>query len=187
MRNTAINSLRYTGIVTVSQCIGSKKIELVKYNNTGSTTLFNFITDCLLGDFETAKANRPTKIMLLEYVQTDANNQQLEEPYHKSKSGFIYLLNKPEKVYDDVNGIVRYSFKITRDMREGTSFDSIGLYANSTDDIHLENWAAMVHGVKLNGLGTSQTSSALIIDWELHITNNNPQTSAGSNTKGGIK
>lgn len=178
MKNTAINSLDYTGIVTISRYNGSKKIQLAQMQNEGGNALFNFLSDCLIGDFKNAELNRPNKIKLLKYVTEDDSGNPLEAPYHESKSGFIYLLSKPEKVYSDTKGIVRYSFKISSDMIESTTFDSIGLYTSGTNDTDIENWAAVVHNVddKLQTQNISSTAiSALIIDWELNISNKNKE------------
>ena len=169
MKNTAVNTLSYTGIVTLSRYIGSKKIKIAQVQNAGTYSLFNFFSDCLLGDFDTAKINRPTKIMLLE-EKMDENN----EKYYESKSGFSYLISKPEKVYSTTEGIVRYSFVITRDNLEGITFNNlfIGLYANSASSLDPESFMAIVKIEDDDSISQNLTvSSALVVDWELHISN----------------
>ena len=163
MKNTAINTLGYTGIVTLSQCIGAKKIKMTDIKNTGRYSLFNFFSDCLLGDFTIAETNRPAKIMLLDFKnEKDASS-------YISKSGFVYLINKPEKVNSDTEGIVRYSFIVTRDTLEGTTFNSIGLYTNSATEP--EDFAAIVQIDESLKNQDFLSSSALVVDWELHISN----------------
>lgn len=173
MKNTAINALEYTGIVTLSQYIGSKKVKIAQVQNSGAYSLFNFLSDCLLGDFEVAAFNRPTKIMLLNTVKTDENGEAVN-PYYESRSNFIYLLSKPEKIYNSSKGTVRYSFVVARDLLEGTTFNSIGLYADSADQGSPDNFAAVVN-VSLNAQSLV-TSSALVIDWELNISNKDKET-----------
>ena len=171
MKNTAINTLEYTGVVTLSQYINSKKVKITQVNNEGGNPLFNFLSDCLIGDFDTAKASLPTKIMLLksyEIIDTSNNTTSINV---ESRSGFIYLLSKPEKVYDNTKGVVRYSFVLSRDIIESTDFNSIGLYTNSTTEVYPQNYAAFCK-VSINSNDIS-SSSILIVDWELNISNKN--------------
>ena len=159
MSNTAINTLKYTGIVTLSQYIGSKKFEIAKIHNAGGNPLFNFLSDCLVGDFDIARLSRPTKIMLLD-KDTDGS--------YISKSGFIYLISKPEKDSNS-HGTVHYNFTVARDVLDGTSFSSIGLYTDNTSTSDVQSFAA-VCDVDLSVYNLS-SSSALLIDWELNISN----------------
>lgn len=173
MKNTAINSLGYTGTVTLSQYFGQKKIKIAEIQNEGAYSLFSFLTDCLLGDFDLARVNRPTKIKLLKYIpeKKDAAGNLVPEDY-ESRSPFLYIVNKPEKVdskTSESKSTVRYSFTLPRDMLQN-SFDSIGLYAHSADDSNLKNFAAVVKNIPLN-MQSLSTSTALVVDWELNISN----------------
>jgi hypothetical protein len=169
MKNTAINTLKYTGIVTISQYIGSKKIKLAQTHNAGGNSLFNFLADCLVGDFSIATLNRPTKIRLLNHSTTiDLATNKTVETY-TPVSDFLYLYTKPEKVYDISKGIVRYSFAISRDTLESGDFNSIGLYNDSATGSDTENFAAFCE------IEIPRTeilaSSLLVVDWELIISN----------------
>ena len=173
MKNTAINSLKYTGIVTLSQYIESKKVKIAQVYNAGGYSLFNFLADCLLGDFDIAKINRPTKIMLLEKIEEKDAQGNLLSVRYESRSGFIYLLNKPEKVYSTTKGTVTYSFIVARDILQGSSFSSIGLYTNATEESDYENYAAVCDITNIEAINarTLSASSALVVDWELNISN----------------
>jgi hypothetical protein len=162
MKNTTINSLEYSGTVTISMGVGTKKVNVAKIQNTGKQSLFNFFADCLVGDFDVAEAERPNKIMLLHYNAADDR--------YESRSGFIY--GRPEKIYNSSEGVVCYSFTITRDKLENITFDSIGLFSHATKNLENDNFVAIVDNVqdKLNKKNLS-VSSALVIDWELHISN----------------
>ena len=163
MKNVALNTLKYTGIVTLSQYVGNKKVEIARVDNAGTNILFEFFSDCLLGYFDFARKNRPTKIMLLQY--------DIDKKAYINKSGYITYTNV-EKVYNESEGIVRYSFTVTRDILEGNTFDSIGLYANSTKINDYENYAAIVKLTEDEITNQSLVAStALIVDWELHISN----------------
>jgi hypothetical protein len=173
MKNIAKNTLRYAGTVTLSQLVGDKKIKVAQVHNAGSYSLFNFFSDCLVGDFDIAKANRPTKIRLLSYVDEDANGNKLEKGYYESRSDYYYLYAKPEKSYNNGKSTVRYSFTIPRLDVEGLGSDCnrIALYTNSTGYTEIDNFAAICT-LNLREQNYS-AASALLIDWELNIMNRN--------------
>ena len=171
MKNAAINTLEYTGMVTLSQYINSKKVKLAQVQNEGGNPLFNFMSDCLIGDFDVARVNLPTKIMLLNVTSTKDTDGNTSVLNIESRSGFVYLLTKPEKVYNATKSVVRYSFALSRDILEGTDFNSIGLYAAGTAETHPQEYAALCK-VSINGNDIS-TSSILVVDWELNISNKN--------------
>ena len=168
MKNKAINNIEYTGIVTLSQYIGSKKVKIAKFHNSGSYSLFNFFADCLVGDFEVAKLHRPTKIMLL---LQDENTKE-----YSSLSGFIYQTSKPEKVYATTKGTVRYSFIIQKDLIrtiKAETISHIGLYADSARDLDISDFSAIVP-VSFDNDKISDYS-AILVDWELNISNRNAE------------
>ena len=163
MKNTAINTLGYTGTVTLSQYINGKKRIICQEHNRGNYPLFDFLADCLIGDFEVASLDRPNKIMLLR----ENEQHELEQA-----STFIYMLNKPEKtVTEGATSSVKYSFLIPNAMLKNT-FSSIGLYNSRTTETDLEHYAAFCN-VKDKIKQASSITSALVIDWELNISNKN--------------
>ena len=165
MKNIALNTLKYTGIVTLSQYIGSKKIEIAKKHNIGGSPLFSFLARCLIGDFTTAKLARPAKIRLLEYKINNTGDTE-----YTAKSGFINLLTMPE-ILDPMQCRVRYSFIVPKDHFSSINFAQsqfgIGLYtANATNE---SDFAAFC---KLDGLSENNLINAsLVVDWELIISN----------------
>lgn len=169
MKNTAINTLGYTGIVTLSQYIGNKKIKIAQMHNSGGNPLFNFLSDCLVGDFDVAALSRPTKIMLLKgSEEKDDTNGTVSMRYEKA-STFMFLRTKPEKVYNKSKGIVRYSFQVSKDFLANNTFNYIGLYNNSASEQDLDKFAAICP-VDLP-TSTLSSSAILIVDWELIISN----------------
>lgn len=169
MKNTAVNSLQYTGIATLSQYIGSKKVEIAKFKNKG-LALFDFLTDCLIGKFDTAKYKRPISIMLLERTEETVSGVTTYD--YESRSAFIPITSA-EKVYDPTKGIVRYSFTVYRDQIDKRSFNSIGLYCSAAVDDYKNNMSAVVYDPALQNGGTFNLdiASALVVDWELYIAN----------------
>ena len=172
MNMNAINNLKYTGIVTLSQYIKNKKIPIMRVHNSGGSCLFNFFTNCLAGDFESARASVPGKIMLLKRTIQQNDNTQLTvlEP----ASGFLSLLTTPTRKLSSSQGdasAVVYSFIVPRDVLEAADFNGIGLYPMSALTSDYENYAAFA-GISL-GDTTFSTSSVLVVDWELSISNKN--------------
>jgi hypothetical protein len=162
IKGKAINSLSYTGIVRLSQYTNGKKVTIAEEHNEGGKILFNFLADCLVGDFDIARQDRPTKILLLR--EEDGNLAKA------SNTSFIYLLTRPEKVYSKENEcVIRYSFIIPQEYFIGTNFNAIGLYAESADEYNVSDYAAYCY-VEANEWSISR-SSVLILDWELHISN----------------
>jgi hypothetical protein len=163
MKNIAKNTISYTGVVTISRYSNDKKIEIMKVHNQGRNPLFDFLADCLVGDYTKASISIPDKIMLLKASEDDT---QLT-----ASSGFIHVLTPPEKITREHESCARYSFLVTSDKIE-KSFNRIGLYTKAaTDDINeLWNYAAYCNINEINNTGRS-AAAALVIDWELIISN----------------
>lgn len=169
MKNTAINNLGYTGIVTISRYSGNKKIPLKQINNSGGNSLFNFLSNCLLGDWETAQFEIPSKIMLLYAEQDDDSSDFTVTP----ASGFIYFLTRPERIFTDSDmssSTVCYSFIIPADIVKNAKFNCIGLYPEMATELEAENFAAICLIDDLAGMQSD--SAVLVVDWKLTITNN---------------
>lgn len=167
MKNTAINALKYTGIVTLSQYIGSKKIKIAQTHNEGGSTLFEFLANCLIGDYTLAKIFRPTQIALLK---RDTQKDQAGNYKYDLLGGFIHVLTKPEKVYSNGNCRVRYSFIIQKETIDSIpDFTDVylGLYHEDVSDSTLGDYSAICP----LGLTNTVVSAALVVDWELIISN----------------
>lgn len=165
IKSIAQNNIGYTGVVRLSQYTGSKKFTIAEIHNEGGKPLFDFLADCLIGNFAEASVNRPTKILLLN-KDDNGNYEQADG------TSFIYLLTAPEKVYSEREGIVRYSFIIPQEYFAGGNsnsirFNAIGLYCDSADSA--EDFAACCR-VDTSTWSIS-ISSVLVLDWELHIAN----------------
>jgi hypothetical protein len=178
MKNTAVNTLNYTGIVTLSQYVGNKKLKLAQAYNTGGESLFEFIAGCFAGNFDNNK--RPTKIKLVRRTQED------DEYKYTSISGFIFVRNVSiESAAGECR--VRYSFMIPRDLVEDlTNFSTIGLglYANDTSEQTPDRFAAYCTlATELDLSNKLLANASLVVDWELIIYNN----PGNSNLKSALK
>ena len=155
MKSKALNTLKYTGVVTLSQYIGSKKIKIAQMHNRGGNPLFDFFTNCLIGEFARASASRPEQIALININGND----------YESATGFIKMYTPAVKTA--VNK-VKYSFMMTKDKIESTTFTDlyIGLYTSGTPD--LQDYAAIC---KVELEKAALINAALVVDWELAISN----------------
>lgn len=175
MTSKSINNLYYTGIVTLSQYDGKKRTPIVRLHNTGGNLLFEFLANCLVGNFDQAAKNQPTKIMLLKLVGESLNSgATINTADLTPVSGFIYLLTEPVRVGDGTSCTVRYSFSIASDFLTTKDFNCIGLYTNSVDAKTLDyknNFVALC-AIEQDELNALPASSRLIVDWELNISNN---------------
>jgi hypothetical protein len=163
----AVNNLSYTGIVTLSQYNKRKKVPILTAYNSGGFHLFNFLADCLIGDFNTAALDRPNKILLLNIEDDEATQTRTMSRL----SGFIYSMTV-EKVYDKDSMVVRYSFIVPRDYLSDSQFNGFGLYTDSVSENNFINSYAAI--CKLNTFNSNMISdsSVLVVDWELIISNN---------------
>lgn len=168
LKGTTIKTLGYTGIVTLSQYTNGKNFVISKVHNQGGTALFDFLADCLAGNFDTARLNCPYQILLL-----NVENNEISPA--TSAADFLTILTRPERVHSDTEGIVRYSFIIPADMLVGTKFNAIGLYSKSPAS-YLDYLAYCTVDPYNSGTALSQ-SFVLAVDWELHIKNSTESAS----------
>lgn len=168
MKNKAINTLNYSGIVTLSRIDGAKKIKIAQVHNEGHNPLFKFLADCLVGDFHNIE--RPAKIKLLKLERSTGEDNVTIEDY-KDITGSIHLLKQPKAEYDASRSLVRYSFIIPRDYIEGLDDMNdlwLGLYTLGTSDSDTADFAACCE-IALNQ--SAIAGAALAVDWELIISN----------------
>lgn len=172
-RSKAVNNIGYTGIVKLSQYTNGKKFSIAKVHNAGGKPLFDFLANCLAGDFDIAKKNLPAKILLLDIVKAESGEITVNAA---DNTGFITLLSKPELVYAEDAGVVRYRFIIPQEyFAAGTSvgavrFNAIGLYPSSVKSTADASQFAAYCEVDTDDWSLS-AASVLVLDWELHVTN----------------
>jgi hypothetical protein len=168
LKGSTRSGLAYTGTVKLSQYLRGKKFTVAEIHNEGGKPLFDFLADCLAGDFNIAEVNRPKKIRLLNIGEDSNENFDFAD-----STSFIYLFTEPERVYNESAGVIRYSFIMPQEYfaagkaNNATRFNAIGLYAESAESAR--DYAAYCR-VNTDGW-TISISSVLVLDWELQITN----------------
>ena len=174
-KNIATNSLAYTGIVTLSQYKGNKKLKLIQIHNSGKNPLFTFLSDCLAGNFDTAKLNMPNKIKLLCKSEKDSIIT-----FDSCSIGYTSLFSIPEKDASATgSSAVIYSFVIPYDQITDT-FNCIALYTANPKGI--EDFAAICDTGDEVSLNNLPLNSSLVIDWKLIISNaaSSPEITEGT-------
>jgi hypothetical protein len=167
LNGTTASNIMYTGIVRLSQYTNGKKFTVAEIHNKGGKALFDFLANCLVGDYELAQADRPHKILLLNI---DDETKEIKQAANTSP---IRPLTTPERVYSADEGIVKYSFIVPQEYfaaggaSGATRFNAIGLYPESAGTV--EDYSAYCL-VDTSNWSISM-SSVLVLDWELHISN----------------
>ena len=163
-RGLARNCLEYTGVVRLSQYINNKKMLIAESHNAGGSALFNFLSNCLTGDFDLAKYSRPDKILLLKIDKVTGSIEKA------SNTSFIQFLTRPERIYGkDSECIIRYSFVLPQEYFAGTEFNAVGLYPQSATELDIQDYSAICTLTTDNW--NISRSSVLLLDWDLRISN----------------
>ena len=163
MKNKAVNQLEYTGIVTLSQYIDGNKKIIKRIKNSGGSSLYDFFSACLIGDFTTAAKTRPAKIIFLKKDVED--NKTTLSPV---SSGFIYPLADPIRISGQTGSDTSICFSFTIPIGyTKLDFTHIGLYPNTASTVDLDRYSAICSFSLIDA--TISTSSVLVIDWVLKI------------------
>ena len=166
MHGSTNNGLGYKGIVHLSlySRATDKTTPIATIQNHGTAKLFEFLSDCLVGNFREAAEKCPTKIMLLNETTDDSDNK-----IYQAMSDFIVKLTNPVKIDNLTDGItVRFSFAIPEAFN--ITFSHIGLYLNNTDIYEVSDFAAIC-SYNSKDSGFSSNDAVLIIDWDLTLSN----------------
>jgi len=165
MKNIARNTLTYSGKVTLSQWVGSKKIVVGQTHNSGGKLLFDFLASCFIGDFGGAYSKLPRQIG----IYTEKNGL--------ISSGHKFPLIAAAKQVESTakNSTVRYSFSIPFEVISSiSSFENvyIGLYPENPINPDAA-YADYLANFSLRDLKKSSffLNSALVVDWDLQIIN----------------
>jgi hypothetical protein len=165
MKNRAVNQLEYTGIVTLSQYIDGNKKIIKRIKNSGGSSLYDFFSACLVGDFTTAAKIRPVKIIFLNNTVEDKKTI-----YTPASEGFIYQTTDPERISGQTGSdtSICYSFTVPIGYTK-LVFNHIGLYPSAADTTTLDKYSAICEFSLKDA--TISASSVLVIDWVLKIAN----------------
>lgn len=165
MDSTALNTISYTGQVNLAWYSNGKKMPFAQIHNIGGNTLFDFIVDCLLGDFTKASKEKPAKVALLNAAKDPSGE-------HITRSSLWVWVTETTipTVIPHANGCtIRYSFIIPQEYIT-SNFNSIGLYPTHINDTALDKYCAICE-VKGQTNFNFNAATALAVDWDLNFTN----------------
>ena len=171
---TTNNAIEYSGQITVSALDGDRVISKQTYYNNGTNKLFSFLSNCLSGDFNTARASRPCRLLLLKTDNTE--NTTNSKPTDTNYSDFwdVNYYAAPPVYYSKtpavVGGKITYNFRVPFLILEnGVNIKKMALVpeaSNNVDDISA--YYILDDSIQVPTNGGNFT---ILVDWELSFAN----------------
>ena len=204
-------SVGYSGKVTVTVVDDRKVVSRKVGHNAGGQPLFQFLAQCLCGNYENTKPLQPLKIKLFYNNATNENDAITNiQNWVKSEgdftsvvsaSNFIFVnapgATKEIKITDKQGNLVAKNgykailhFRVPFSFVTRTEINQICLYAQNESDpkiysaYYLFTDSTDVEKLAPIKVNNQQASYNLIIEWELSISNveaTNTQTASGGN------
>ena len=161
------NDISYHGEVSISVMDGKRKLCAVTHNN-GRKGLFNFLSNCLLGNFIAAKSSYPSKIACFGTVAgTDAMPVRL--------SSFIrYDSSRWETKETSTGSSIYFHFRIPYMALKPGTISKLRLYTNdvSGEDVE-EDICAEINLEDTKYITVPDTTDGnftVIVDWKMTLT-----------------
>ena len=161
------NDISYHGEVSISVMDGKRKLCAVTHNN-GRKGLFNFLSNCLLGNFIAAKSSYPSKIACFGTVAgTDAMPVRL--------SSFIrYDSSRWETKETSTGSSIYFHFRIPYMALKPGTISKLRLYTNdvSGEDVE-EDICAEINLEDTKYITVPDTTDGnftIIVDWKITLT-----------------
>ena len=161
------NDINYHGEVSISVMDGKRKLCAVTHNN-GRKGLFNFLSNCLLGNFIAAKSSYPSKIACFGTVAgTDAMPVRL--------SSFIrYDSSRWETKETSTGSSIYFHFRIPYMALKPGTISKLRLYTNdvSGEDVE-EDICAEINLEDTKYITVPDTTDGnftIIVDWKITLT-----------------
>lgn len=198
-------SVGYSGKVKVTVVDDRKVVSRKVGHNAGGQPLFQFLAQCLCGNYENAKTSQPLKIRLfyneaktktaatrnIETWVGSASNTSIEEA---SNFIFVNAPSVPEEIEDEKGNKNGYKailhFRVPFSFVTRNKINQICLYAqNEIDSKKYSAYYLFTDSTDAEKLApievnNQQASYSLIIEWELSIANvktTNTQAASGGN------
>lgn len=161
------NGISYRGEVSISVMDGKRKLCAVTHNN-GRKGLFNFLSNCLLGNFIAAKSSYPSKIACFGTVaDTDTTLVRL--------SSFIrYDSSRWETKETSTGSSIYFHFRIPYMALKPGTISKLRLYTNdvSGEDVEEDICAEInLDATKyITVPDTTDGNFTIIVDWKITLT-----------------
>lgn len=174
--NNTHNCIEYKGKITVSVLENERVLSKNIYYNNGTNKLFAFLTNCLSGDFNTARANRPCRLVLLTTADEEAEYITDSKPTDNNYSNYwseTYYAAPPVyygKAPTTLGNKITYSFRVPfLQLQGGAKIKKMALVpelSSEVDDI----CAYYVLGSEIE-VPTVGGNFTILVDWELSFNN----------------
>lgn len=166
-KHTKINNgINYRGEVSISVMDGKRKLCTVTHNN-GRKGLFNFLSNCLLGNFAAAKSSYPSKIACFEKVtDTDTTPVRL--------SSFVrYDSSRWEVKETSTGSSIYFHFRIPYAALKPGTISILRLYTNEVSGENAEEDICAEIDLKEKYITVPDTTDGnftIIVDWKMTLT-----------------
>ena len=183
------DSIKYKGTIGVSILKNGKIIKTNKFHNNGRYPLFQFLCECLRGNYKNAEPFRPKYISLFnvssaEYEKYKNGNTSINNLFNSGNRTTIGAISFKGTPYlnvsqDGINGTatLTYTFSIPFINLRNTDANAIALYGNENWDTSYINPSAYYINVNSDGkltklIGESLGSNySVLVDWTMTFEN----------------
>lgn len=179
-----VSALKYSGDICVKILDNERVLETRNYHNTGCTKLFDFLADCLTGNFTGAKDKRPCRIVLFEndldhptYILEDGKNKFQINSFNEScrVSTKVFYDSTPAPQISDGKASITYHFRIPfLCLTGGKKVTKLGLFTNLISYGYQNDLCAyyILDDEEAIAIPEAGGNFTIIIDWKLSIQNN---------------
>lgn len=166
-KHTKINNgINYRGEVSILVMDGKRKLCAVTHNN-GRKGLFNFLSNCLLGNFIAAKSSYPSKIACFGTV-TDTDTKPVR------LSSFIrYDSSRWETKETSTGSSIYFHFRIPYSALKHGTISKLRLYTNEVSGEDVEEDICAEIDLKDSSITVPDTTDGnftIIVDWKMTLT-----------------
>lgn len=173
---TTNNAIEYSGKITVSTLDGDRVISKQTYHNNGTNKLFSFLSNCLSGDFNTAKATRPCRLLLLKTDAAEIDKISDSKPTDSDYSDYWdaeYYAAPPvyySKTPVAIGGTVTYNFRVPFLILEnGVNIKKMALVPETSNGVEdISAYYVLNDSIQVP---TSGGNFTILVDWELSFAN----------------
>ena len=169
-KHTKINNgINYHGEVSISVMDGKRKLCAVTHNN-GGKGLFNFLSNCLLGNFVAAKSSYPSKIACFGKV----NDTDTDTKLVRLSSFIRYDSSRWETKETSTGSSIYFHFRIPYSALKPGTISILRLYTNevSGEDAEEDICAEIsLDATKyITVPDTTDGNFTVIVDWKMTLT-----------------
>ena len=164
------DGINYHGEVSISVMDGKRKLCAVTHNN-GKKGLFNFLSNCLLGNFTAAKSSYPGKIACFGAVADS------DTAFVRLSSFVKYDSSRWEDNETSTESSIYFHFRIPYSVLKPGTISILRLYTNEISSENAEE--NICAEIKLNDSitvpDTTDGNFTIIVDWKMTLTDNDKE------------